>query len=239
MSDPYEVLGVPPTATLDEIKRRYRQLAARYHPDHGAESWIFKQIRAAYEQLCRDLDPDRQSTGDDTFPATPLASESSGSPAGASAGSEPETPAPVRQQSSPLHWRHVAGGVLWYWLCLALHHWYQIPWWVFFIGSICCLATVAGCMFWLGACLDPWSPQPSAENRGWLAYASLSLGLVGLASWMVPLYGWPVAIAGYLCGYFSHTTAGRHLALIGMGLAIYSFVLTSGTFCYVANSASP
>ena len=34
MRDPYQVLGVPSTATDDEVKKAYRDLARKYHPDH-------------------------------------------------------------------------------------------------------------------------------------------------------------------------------------------------------------
>jgi DnaJ-domain-containing protein 1 len=58
--DPYEVLGLPRTATKEEIKRRYRQLVAAYHPDKaaGATPEIrqlaeekIKEINAAYEKV--------------------------------------------------------------------------------------------------------------------------------------------------------------------------------------------
>ncbi|KAI6228758.1 hypothetical protein M3Y99_01184400 [Aphelenchoides fujianensis] len=48
----YDLLGVPPTATSDQIKKAYRDLARQHHPDknpnHGDK---FKEISAAYEIL--------------------------------------------------------------------------------------------------------------------------------------------------------------------------------------------
>ncbi len=55
MSNYYETLGVAKTATADEIKKAYRTLAFKYHPDRNpgnAEAEEkFKQISAAYDVL--------------------------------------------------------------------------------------------------------------------------------------------------------------------------------------------
>ncbi|WP_026874036.1 DnaJ C-terminal domain-containing protein [Inquilinus limosus] len=55
MDDPYAVLGVPRTASDDEIRRAYRKLAKKYHPDlnrgdPGAEE-RFKAVSGAYDLL--------------------------------------------------------------------------------------------------------------------------------------------------------------------------------------------
>ena len=34
MRDPYQVLGIPSTATVEEVKKAYRNLARKYHPDN-------------------------------------------------------------------------------------------------------------------------------------------------------------------------------------------------------------
>ena len=48
----YEILGISRDATKVEIKRAYRQLSMRYHPDMpGGDSGKFLQIKEAYEQL--------------------------------------------------------------------------------------------------------------------------------------------------------------------------------------------
>ena len=55
MTDPYKVLGVPTTATDDEVKAAYRRLAKKYHPDANPGDKVaeqrMKEINAAYDQI--------------------------------------------------------------------------------------------------------------------------------------------------------------------------------------------
>lgn len=61
----YEVLGLPKDATLVQIKRRYRELARKYHPDVARDKELahrlFIQISEAYDTLS---DPDRRKAYD-------------------------------------------------------------------------------------------------------------------------------------------------------------------------------
>jgi hypothetical protein len=63
MRDPFAVLGLPPTASAEEIKARYRQLARQHHPDAGptGSSARMAEINRAYDELMRDLDGCRRA----------------------------------------------------------------------------------------------------------------------------------------------------------------------------------
>ncbi len=48
------ILGLPPNATRQQIKRRYRILAKQHHPDRGGDPRQMQRIIAAYEVLMGD-----------------------------------------------------------------------------------------------------------------------------------------------------------------------------------------
>ena len=61
MTDPYSVLGVPRSASNDDIKKAYRQLSRKYHPDANinnpnkeAAEARFKEVQLAYDQIMNE-----------------------------------------------------------------------------------------------------------------------------------------------------------------------------------------
>ena len=53
--DYYKILEVDENCTKDDIKKKYRELCLRYHPDkNNGEDTMFKQINEAYETLYDD-----------------------------------------------------------------------------------------------------------------------------------------------------------------------------------------
>lgn len=60
MNNPYEVLGITPSATDDEVKAAYRELAKKYHPDNYSDNPLsdlaqekMQEINEAYDAIIR------------------------------------------------------------------------------------------------------------------------------------------------------------------------------------------
>jgi molecular chaperone DnaJ len=58
MNDPYRVLNISSNASDDEVKRAYRELSKKYHPDSYADNPLadlaedkFKEIQEAYKEI--------------------------------------------------------------------------------------------------------------------------------------------------------------------------------------------
>lgn len=65
MANAYETLGVPKGASDEEIKKAYRKLAAKHHPDRGGDTAKFQEIQSAYETL---TDPQKRAQHDNPNP---------------------------------------------------------------------------------------------------------------------------------------------------------------------------
>ena len=61
--NPYDVLGISPDASDDEIKRAYRDLTKKYHPDANVNNPLaelaeekFKEVQEAYDEIMKQRD---------------------------------------------------------------------------------------------------------------------------------------------------------------------------------------
>ncbi len=73
MFDPYKVLNVPPGASDEEVKRAYRDLARKYHPDNYADNPLsdlaqekMKEINEAYDEIVRSRNGSAGKAGGQT-----------------------------------------------------------------------------------------------------------------------------------------------------------------------------
>ena len=70
MKDPYQVLGVNPNATDEEVKKAYRELAKKYHPDTYVGNPLadlaaekMKEINEAYDTITKQRASGNRNTG--------------------------------------------------------------------------------------------------------------------------------------------------------------------------------
>lgn len=68
--NPYDVLGISRNASEDEIKRAYREMSRKYHPDANVNNPLadlaeekFKEIQEAYNEIMREREQGRGSYG--------------------------------------------------------------------------------------------------------------------------------------------------------------------------------
>ena len=74
MNDPYSILGIPRTASDDEIKKAYRNLSRKYHPDANinnpnqaqAEA-KFKEVQQAYQQIMQEREYGTSGSSYDSY----------------------------------------------------------------------------------------------------------------------------------------------------------------------------
>ena len=60
MDDYYKILGIESNSSIDDIKKAFKILALKYHPDkNGGDDIKFKKINEAYSAL---LDPNKNKT---------------------------------------------------------------------------------------------------------------------------------------------------------------------------------
>lgn len=88
MNDPYQILNVSPHATDEEIKKAYRDLARKYHPDNYHDNPLadlaqekMKEINAAYDEIQRRRSGQGSAGASQSYGYGQQRPSSSGSPA--------------------------------------------------------------------------------------------------------------------------------------------------------------
>ena len=102
----YEILGVSKSSTQEEIRKAYRKLTLKHHPDKGGDPDMFKKINEAYETL---YNPEKRRMYDNPMPNIFSSSFQSGRNSGhGGGGQEQEMPEFLKQffQRSHFHSFH-------------------------------------------------------------------------------------------------------------------------------------
>ncbi|MBD3238450.1 MAG: DnaJ domain-containing protein [Candidatus Moranbacteria bacterium] len=60
MLDCYQTLGIEPSADLAQIKKAYRGLLFKHHPDKGGDHYDCLRINQAYKQACQRLEQNQE-----------------------------------------------------------------------------------------------------------------------------------------------------------------------------------
>lgn len=55
MSSPYQILGLPNNAPIEEVKKARRKLCAKNHPDVGGDVNKFNMINKAYDDILKGV----------------------------------------------------------------------------------------------------------------------------------------------------------------------------------------
>ncbi len=74
MTDPYKVLGLSTNATDEQVKKAYRELSRKFHPDTNANNPLadlaeekFKEVQSAYEQIVKERDEGIYGRNDNSY----------------------------------------------------------------------------------------------------------------------------------------------------------------------------
>jgi len=73
MNNPYKILGVRKNAKFENIKKAFRKLSKKHHPDKGGDEQEFQKINAAWEIL---KDPEKRAHYDKTGEASSINEDS-------------------------------------------------------------------------------------------------------------------------------------------------------------------